>query len=96
MGELTSLIHAAVDMREIFRGAILKVQRVLAFRRASVVLIDDSASTYSLHTLFDRARGGFIEGEGVFPIHQGTTGEAIRSGRPVRVDALPGTEGILL
>ena len=38
VGELSSLINAAVDMREIFQGAILKVQRVLDFRRASVVL----------------------------------------------------------
>src|SRR2546425_7516615 len=34
--------NAAVDMREIFQGAIQKVQRVLDFRRASVVLIDRS------------------------------------------------------
>src|SRR5437773_2467339 len=96
LGELTSLINAAVDMREIFQGAILKVQRVLDFRRASVVLIDESASHYYLHTLYDKVRGGFIPGEAVFPIARGVTGEAIRSGRPIRVDALPGTEGILL
>ncbi|HYT04489.1 MAG TPA: ATP-binding protein [Gemmatimonadales bacterium] len=96
VGELTSLINAAVDMREIFRGAILKVQRVLDFRRASVVLIDASASHYSLHTLYDNVHGGFVPGEAVFPIDQGITGEAIRSGRPILVAALPGTEGILL
>src|SRR6266571_4212725 len=96
LGELTSLINAAVDMREIFQGAILKVQRVLDFRRASVVLIDESASHYYLHTLYDKVRGGFVSGEAVFPIALGVTGEAIRSGRPIRVDALPGTEGILL
>src|SRR6266550_6208912 len=96
LGELTSLINAAVDMREIFQGAILKVQRVLDFRRASVVLIDESASHYYLHTLYDKARGGFVPGEAVFPIAQGVTGEAIRTGRPIRVNALPGTEGILL
>ncbi|HUK22508.1 MAG TPA: response regulator [Gemmatimonadales bacterium] len=98
VGELTSLIHAAADMHEIFRGAILKVQRVLDFRRASVVLIDAGAppTTYSMHTLYDRARGGFIGSQAVFPIHQGITGEAIRTGRPIRVDALPGREGILL
>lgn len=96
VGELTSLISAAADMSEIFRGAILKVHRVLDFRRASVVLIDEAASSYYLHTLFDKARGGFVAGEAVFPIAQGVTGEAIRTGRPVRVDALPGTEGILL
>src|SRR6266516_1675333 len=96
LGELTSLINAAVDMREIFQGAILKVERVLDFRRASVVLVDESASHYYLHTLFDKVRGGFVSGEAVFPIARGVTGEAIRSGRPIRVDALPGTEGILL
>src|SRR5213594_1545963 len=88
VGELTSLINAAVDMREIFQGAILKVQRVLDFRRASVVLIDDAATHYSLHTLYDKEKGGFITGEEVFPIDQGITGRAIRSGRPIRVDAL--------
>ena len=96
VGELTSLITAAVDMREIFQGAILKVQRVLDFRRASVVLIDDTATHYYLHTLYDRHRGGFVTREAIFPIEQGVTGQAIRSGRPIRVDALPGTEGILL
>ena len=96
VGELTAFINAAADMREIFRGAILKVQHVLNFRRASVVLIDEPATSYYLHTLFDKARGGFLEGDAVFPIAQGITGEAIQTGRPVRVDALPGTEGILL
>jgi len=96
VGELTSLINAAVDMRQIFEGAILKVQRVLDFRRASVVLIDESARHYSLHTLYDKERGGFIPGEAVFPVEQGITGEAMRTGRPIRVESLPGTEGILL
>jgi signal transduction histidine kinase/DNA-binding response OmpR family regulator/HPt (histidine-containing phosphotransfer) domain-containing protein len=96
VGELASLINAAVDMREIFQGAIDKIARVLDFRRASVVLIDESATHYYLHTLFDKARGGFLPGEAVFPIEQGITGEAIRTGRPIRVDALSGTEGILL
>src|SRR6266571_1293478 len=96
VGELTSLISAAVDMREIFRGAIEKVQRVLDFRRASVVLVDQPGTHYYIQTLYDKARGGFVEGEAAFPIGQGLTGEAIRTGRPMRVDALPGTEGILL
>ena len=96
VGELTSLISAAVDMREIFRGAIEKVQRVLDFRRASVVLVDESAMHYYIQTLYDKARGGFLPGEAVFPVDQGLTGEAIRTGRPIRVDGLPGTEGILL
>ncbi|HYU30006.1 MAG TPA: ATP-binding protein [Gemmatimonadales bacterium] len=96
VGELTSLISAAVDMRELFRGAIEKVQRVLDFRRASVVLVDEPATHYYIQTLFDKARGGFVVGDAAFPIAQGLTGEAIRTGRPLRVDALPGTEGILL
>ena len=96
VGELTSLISTAVDMREIFRGAIEKVQRVLDFRRASVVLVDEPATHYYIQTLFDKARGGFVVGEAAFPIAQGMTGEAIRTGRPLRVDALAGTEGILL
>ena len=96
VGELTSLISAAVDMREIFRGAIEKVQRVLDFRRASVVLVDELATHYYIQTLYDKARGGFLPGEAVFPVDQGLTGEAIRTGRPIRVDGLPGTEGILL
>ncbi len=96
VGELSSLINAAVDMREIFQGAIQKVQRVLDFRRASVVLIDEAALHYYVHTLYDRARGGFVPGEAVFPVERGVTGEAIRAGRPIRVDSLPGTEGILL
>ncbi len=96
VGELTSLISAAVDMREIFRGAIEKVHRVLDFRRASVVLVNDARTHYYIQTLYDKARGGFVLGEAVFPIEQGLTGEAIRTGRPIRVDSLPGTEGILL
>jgi len=96
VGELSSLINAAADMREIFQGAIEKVQRVLDFRRASVVLIDEAALHYYVHTLYDRARGGFVSGEAVFPVEQGVTGQAIREGRPIRVDSLPGTEGILL
>ena len=96
VGELTALINAAVDMREIFHGAILKVERVFDFRRASVVLVDDAGEHYYVHTMYDRARGGFVAGEAAFPIGQGRTGDAIRTGRPVRVDALPATEGILL
>ena len=96
VGELSSLINAAVDMREIFQGAIQKVQRVLDFRRASVVLIDEAARHYYVHTLYDRVHGGFVPGEAMFPVDQGVTGKAIREGRPIRVDSLPGTEGILL
>src|SRR5207253_9614331 len=71
-------------------------QRVLDFRRASVVLVDESATHYYIQTLYDKARGGFLPGEAGFPVEQGLTGEAIRTGRPIRVDGLPGTEGILL
>ncbi len=81
VGELSSLINAAVDMREIFQGAIQKVQRVLDFRRASVVLIDEAAAHYYVHTLYDRVRGGFVPGEAMFPVDQGVTGKAIHEGR---------------
>src|SRR2546422_6347885 len=48
-----------------FQGAIQKVQRVLDFRRASVVLIDEAATHYYVHTLYDRARDGFVPGEAI-------------------------------
>jgi signal transduction histidine kinase/HPt (histidine-containing phosphotransfer) domain-containing protein len=95
VGELTSLINANFDLEEIFRSAILKVRRVLDFRRASVVLTDNVSQHYYLHTLYDSLRGGFLTKKAVFSIEQGLTGEAIRSGQPIRVDSLPGTEGIL-
>jgi len=95
VGELTSLINATFDLQEIFRSAILKVHRVLDFRRASVVLTDEALRHYYLHTVYDSLRGGFLMDQAVFSIEQGLTGEAIRSGRPIRVDSLPGTEGIL-
>lgn len=96
VGELTSLINATFDLQEIFRSAILKVRRVLDFRRASVVLTDEALQHYYLHTVYDSLRGGFLTKQAVFSIEQGLTGEAIRTGRPIRVDSLPGTEGILL
>ena len=95
VGELTSLINATFDLQEIFRSAILKVRRVLDFRRASVVLTDEAFQHYYLHTVYDSLRGGFLTKKAVFSIEQGLTGEAIRTGRPIRVDSLPGTEGIL-
>jgi signal transduction histidine kinase/HPt (histidine-containing phosphotransfer) domain-containing protein len=96
VGELTSLINATFDLQEIFRSAILMVRRVLDFRRASVVLTDEDSKHYYLHTVYDSVRGGFLAGRAVFPIERGLTGEAIRSGRPIRVDSLPGSEGIRL
>src|SRR6266705_283028 len=81
VGELTSLISAAVDMREIFRGAIEKVQRVLDFRRASVVLVDELATHYYIQTLYDKARGGFLPGEAVSPVSPWSTGKTASPGR---------------
>ncbi len=95
VGELTLLINASFDLQEIFRSAILKVRPVLDFRRASVVLTDEASQHYYLHTVYDSLRGGFLAKQAVFSIEQGLTGEAIRTGRPIRVDSLPGTEGIL-
>jgi signal transduction histidine kinase/CheY-like chemotaxis protein/HPt (histidine-containing phosphotransfer) domain-containing protein len=95
VGELSHLINAAYDLPEIFRRAIVLVRRVLDFRRASVVLIDDRRDHYILHTLYDALRGGFITRDLAFPLDQGLTGEALRTGRPMRVDDLEGREGIL-
>jgi signal transduction histidine kinase/CheY-like chemotaxis protein len=50
---------------------------------------------YYLHTLFDSLRGGFVDSRATFPIDQGLTGEVLRTGRALRVEALPGLEGIL-
>jgi len=93
-GELASLINVTNDLHEIFQAAILKVRRVLAFRRASVVLVDDTREHYYLHTLFDSLQDGFVALEQRFPLAKGLTGEVIRTGRPVRENAHPGTRGI--
>src|SRR3954466_6637863 len=53
VGELAHLINANYDLPEIFRRAIVLVRRVLDFRRASVVLVDDASGHYVLHTLYD-------------------------------------------
>jgi signal transduction histidine kinase/DNA-binding response OmpR family regulator/HPt (histidine-containing phosphotransfer) domain-containing protein len=95
VGHLARLINTRFDLRELFRSAILEVRRVLDFRRASVVLTRPARAEYYLHTLFDSLRGGFVESDAVFPIDQGLTGEAIRTGRALRIDALPGLDGIL-
>ena len=68
VGELTSLINATFDLQEIFRSAILKVHRVLDFRRASVVLTDEASQHYYLHTVYDNLRGGFMTDQAVFSI----------------------------
>jgi PAS domain S-box-containing protein len=94
VGELASLINSTYDLDEIFPTAILKLKRVLEFRRASVVLVSPDRASYFLHTLFDAERGGFVEEEGVFPIDRGLTGKAIRSGEAIRVDGFGGTDGI--
>jgi PAS domain S-box-containing protein len=94
VGELASLINTSFDLDEIFQTAILKLQRVLGFRRASVVLVSEDLQSYYLHTLWDAAQGGFIKEEGVFPIERGLTGQAIQTGEAIRVDTFGGTEGI--
>jgi signal transduction histidine kinase/CheY-like chemotaxis protein len=94
VGELASLINTTFDLDEIFRTAILKIQRVLEFRRASVVLVSDDRASYYLHTLYDAAQGGFIKREGTYPLDRGLTGEAIQTGEAIRVDTFAGTQGI--
>ncbi|UCF18744.1 MAG: GAF domain-containing protein [Gemmatimonadota bacterium] len=94
VAELASLINTTFDLDEIFRTAILKLQRVLEFRRASVVLVSEDRQSYYLHTLFDAARGGFISVEASYPIDRGLTGKAITSGDAIRVDSFAGTSGI--
>ncbi len=93
-GELASLINVTNDLNEIFQAAMLKVRRVLAFRRASVVLVDEAGTHYYLHTLFDGLQDGFVAVEQRFPLTKGLTGEVIRTGQPIRVNAHPGTRGI--
>ena len=94
VGELASLINMTFDLSEIFRAAILKLQRVIAFRRASVVLISDDRTYYYLHTLYDATRGGFVRETGTFPLDRGLTGKAIETGEAIREDRFSGTEGI--
>ena len=95
VGELAHLINASYDLAEIFRRAIVLVRSVLDFRRASVVLVDETRGHYALHTLYDALRGGFITRDLTFPLHQGLTGEVIRTGRPIRAEDVEGREGIL-
>ncbi|MGD8698325.1 MAG: response regulator [Gemmatimonadales bacterium] len=94
VAELASLINTTFDLDEIFRTAILKIGRVLEFRRASVVLVSDDRKSYYLHTLYDAAQGGFIEVEGTYPLDRGFTGQAIREGEALRIDTHSGTQGI--
>jgi signal transduction histidine kinase/DNA-binding response OmpR family regulator len=94
VAELASLINTTFDLDEIFQTAILKIREVLRFRRASVVLVSYDLESYHLHTLYDEAMGGFVKQELTFPIGQGLTGQAIRTGEAILVDAFEGTEGI--
>lgn len=94
VGELASLINTTFDLEEIFHAAILRLRRVLKFRRASVVLVSEDRSSYYLHTLYDGARGGFVELDSTFPLEQGLTGKAIATGEALLVEAFGGTEGI--
>jgi PAS domain S-box-containing protein len=94
VGELASLINTTFDLRELFREAIVRLNRVLPFRRASVVMVSDDRTEYALHTLYDAAKGGFVEAKGAFPIDLGLTGEVIRTGTAVRTEAVSGLDGI--
>ncbi|MDH3368286.1 MAG: GAF domain-containing protein, partial [Gemmatimonadota bacterium] len=94
VGELATLINTTYDLNEIFRSAILELRRVLAFRRASVTLASNDRTHYSLHTLYDAARGGFQVVQKAFPIDSGLPGRAIQTGEAMRVDDFAGTEGI--
>lgn len=94
VAELASLINTTFDLGEIFRTSILKIARVLEFRRASVVLVSDDRKSYYLHTLYDAVQGGFIECEGTYPLDRGFTGQAIREGEALRIDTHSGTQGI--
>ena len=91
VAELATLINKTFDLDEIFRTAILKLPRVLSVRRASVVLVNGEGTHYSVHTLYDRERGGFVTERGAsFSIDAGLTGQAIITGRPVHVDDFEG------
>ncbi len=94
VGELASLINITFDLGEIFRAAIVKLQRVIEFRRASVVLVSDDRAHYYLHTLYDAVVGGFVPYKESFAIDSGLPGQAIRTGEAIRVDEFGGTEGI--
>jgi PAS domain S-box-containing protein len=94
LSELASLINTTFDFTEILRTAILKLQRVLEFRRASVTLVSEDRTYYYLHTLYDANRGGFQENTEQFPINSGLPGKAIRTGEAMRVTQFHGTQGI--
>lgn len=94
VGELASLINTTFDLDQIFRAAMLSLQRVLRFRRASVVLVSENRESYALHMLYDAERGGFAEQRASFPLNIGLPGYAIRTGKPMRVQRFEGTEGI--
>jgi signal transduction histidine kinase/DNA-binding response OmpR family regulator len=94
VGELASLINTTFDLNEIFRSAIVKLRRVLPFRRASVTLLSEDGEHYQIHTLYDGARGGFQVVEQRFALDYGLPGQVIRTGEAIRVDEFGGTEGI--
>ncbi|UCF40915.1 MAG: GAF domain-containing protein [Gemmatimonadota bacterium] len=96
VGELAALINTTYDLHEIFRAAILKLERVIEFRRASVLMVSEDRTSYRIHTLYDASQGGFVELETSFPIDRGLPGKAIRTGEAIRVDELSGTDGIRL
>ena len=90
VSELGMLINTTFDLDLIFRSVILKLPRVLTMRRASVVLVTEDGARYAIHTLYDRARGGFVTERKSFPVDAGLTGQAIVTGTPVHVDDFEG------
>jgi len=97
VGELASLINTTFDVFEIFEAAIPLLRRVLDFRRASIALLDGAGEHYSLHTLYDSARGGQVTSdERPFPLATGLPGRVIRTDTPLLVNEFGGTEGIQL
>jgi PAS domain S-box-containing protein len=94
VGELATLINSTFDLTEIFQQAILKLRRVMTFRRASVVLLSEDPRYYHLHTLYDATQGGFIKKEERFVLDYGLPGRVIQTGQAMRVDEFRGTEGI--
>ena len=94
VGELTTLIIGAYDLNRVFRDAILRVREVLDFRRASIALVSADRTGYSLHTLYDEARGVFTPEDESFALGWGLTGRVIATGEPIVDNAFPGNRRI--
>ncbi len=94
VGELAALINTKFDLNEIFEAAILKLRRVMEFRRASVLLLSEDRHHYYLHTLYDADSGGFVQLLQEFSLDEGRPGKVIRTGQAMLVNEFEGTEGI--